>query len=154
MHQQHMPNWAKALLVGAASFMAGLLVAAWFTMSERSALDENVAVLKAGLSETRQQLTETDESRTESYAEVAANNQAIDGLRAELQRTSERLAATEAALATTRAALAAAREAPEQAGTAGSPTAVYDGRCTAITKKGTRCKRSARSNGRCWQHGG
>lgn len=31
---------------------------------------------------------------------------------------------------------------------------VYDGQCTAITKKGTRCKRSARSGGRCWQHGG
>jgi len=28
------------------------------------------------------------------------------------------------------------------------------GRCQAITKKGTRCSRSARSNGYCWQHGG
>ncbi len=27
-------------------------------------------------------------------------------------------------------------------------------RCKAITKKGTRCKRAARSNGYCWQHGG
>ena len=27
-----------------------------------------------------------------------------------------------------------------------------DGRCRAITKKGTRCKRSATSNGYCWQH--
>lgn len=26
--------------------------------------------------------------------------------------------------------------------------------CSAITKKGTRCSRSARSNGLCWQHGG
>lgn len=26
--------------------------------------------------------------------------------------------------------------------------------CTAITKKGTRCSRSARSGGYCWQHGG
>jgi len=28
------------------------------------------------------------------------------------------------------------------------------GQCTATTKKGARCKRTARSNGRCWQHGG
>ena len=26
--------------------------------------------------------------------------------------------------------------------------------CSATTKKGTRCSRSARSNGYCWQHGG
>ena len=26
--------------------------------------------------------------------------------------------------------------------------------CKAITKKGTRCKRMARRNGYCWQHGG
>jgi hypothetical protein len=26
--------------------------------------------------------------------------------------------------------------------------------CKAITKKGTRCSRTARSNGYCWQHGG
>lgn len=26
--------------------------------------------------------------------------------------------------------------------------------CSAITRKGTRCSRNARSNGRCWQHGG
>ena len=28
------------------------------------------------------------------------------------------------------------------------------GQCEAITKKGTRCSRKARSNGYCWQHGG
>jgi hypothetical protein len=26
--------------------------------------------------------------------------------------------------------------------------------CTAITQKGVRCSRTARSNGKCWQHGG
>jgi uncharacterized coiled-coil protein SlyX len=26
--------------------------------------------------------------------------------------------------------------------------------CSATTKKGTRCSRTARSNGKCWQHGG
>ncbi len=30
----------------------------------------------------------------------------------------------------------------------------YSGQCNATTKKGTRCSRSARSNGYCWQHGG
>ena len=30
----------------------------------------------------------------------------------------------------------------------------YSDQCRAITKKGTRCLRSARSNGYCWQHGG
>ena len=28
------------------------------------------------------------------------------------------------------------------------------GQCTATTQKGTRCSRSSRSNGFCWQHGG
>lgn len=27
-------------------------------------------------------------------------------------------------------------------------------RCQAITKKGTQCKRTAKNNGYCWQHGG
>lgn len=30
----------------------------------------------------------------------------------------------------------------------------YSGQCQAITKKGYRCSRRARSNGYCWQHGG
>jgi len=30
----------------------------------------------------------------------------------------------------------------------------FVGECTAITRKGTRCLRKARSNGLCWQHGG
>lgn len=30
----------------------------------------------------------------------------------------------------------------------------YSGQCKANTKKGTRCSRSAGSNGYCWQHGG
>lgn len=30
----------------------------------------------------------------------------------------------------------------------------YSGQCRAITKKGTRCSRKARSGGYCWQHGG
>ncbi|WP_394353092.1 DUF5763 domain-containing protein [Pedobacter boryungensis] len=32
-------------------------------------------------------------------------------------------------------------------------TSVYVGQCKALTKKGARCKRSANSNGYCWQHG-
>jgi hypothetical protein len=28
------------------------------------------------------------------------------------------------------------------------------GRCQAITKKGSQCKRKAKANGYCWQHGG
>jgi hypothetical protein len=36
----------------------------------------------------------------------------------------------------------------------GSRQSASDGQCTATTKKGSRCKRSARSGGRCWQHGG
>jgi TolA-binding protein len=28
------------------------------------------------------------------------------------------------------------------------------GQCSATTQKGTRCSRSSRSNGYCWQHGG
>lgn len=30
----------------------------------------------------------------------------------------------------------------------------HSGQCKAITKKGTRCSRAARSGGYCWQHGG
>ena len=33
-------------------------------------------------------------------------------------------------------------------------TSIYSGQCKAITKKGTRCSRRARSRGYCWQHGG
>ncbi len=34
------------------------------------------------------------------------------------------------------------------------PTNQYSGQCNATTKKGTRCSRTAKSNGYCWQHGG
>jgi hypothetical protein len=34
------------------------------------------------------------------------------------------------------------------------PKQNYSSQCQAITKKGTRCSRSSRSNGYCWQHGG
>jgi predicted RNase H-like nuclease (RuvC/YqgF family) len=34
------------------------------------------------------------------------------------------------------------------------PRSQSSSQCSAITKKGTRCSRSARSNGLCWQHGG
>lgn len=30
----------------------------------------------------------------------------------------------------------------------------YTGQCKAMTKKGKRCSRTARTNGYCWQHGG
>ena len=33
-------------------------------------------------------------------------------------------------------------------------TPTQNGRCQAITKKGTQCKRKAKNNGYCWQHGG
>jgi hypothetical protein len=35
-----------------------------------------------------------------------------------------------------------------------SGTNSYSGRCNATTKKGSQCKRTARSGGYCWQHGG
>lgn len=34
------------------------------------------------------------------------------------------------------------------------PQKQSNSQCSATTKKGTRCSRSARSNGLCWQHGG
>jgi len=33
-------------------------------------------------------------------------------------------------------------------------TITENGRCKGITKKGAQCKRKAKSNGYCWQHGG
>jgi Family of unknown function (DUF5763) len=38
--------------------------------------------------------------------------------------------------------------------TSSNNTVLYSVRCQAITKKGTQCKRTARSGGYCWQHGG
>jgi FtsZ-binding cell division protein ZapB len=35
-----------------------------------------------------------------------------------------------------------------------APVNEYSGQCNATTKKGSRCSRSAKSNGFCWQHGG
>lgn len=33
-------------------------------------------------------------------------------------------------------------------------TSKENSRCQGITKKGTQCKRKAKTNGYCWQHGG
>ncbi len=35
-----------------------------------------------------------------------------------------------------------------------APVNESSGQCNATTKKGSRCSRSAKSNGYCWQHGG
>lgn len=35
-----------------------------------------------------------------------------------------------------------------------SGNVLQDARCLALTKKGTQCKRKARNNSFCWQHGG
>ncbi len=37
---------------------------------------------------------------------------------------------------------------------ANTGTITENGRCQGITKKGAQCKRKAKSNGYCWQHGG
>ncbi|MFD2581693.1 DUF5763 domain-containing protein [Pedobacter vanadiisoli] len=34
----------------------------------------------------------------------------------------------------------------------GNSASVYVGQCRALTKKGTRCKRSSDGSGYCWQH--
>jgi hypothetical protein len=45
-------------------------------------------------------------------------------------------------------------QSPAVAKSSTSSNSAYSGQCQAITKKGYRCSRKARSNGYCWQHGG
>jgi hypothetical protein len=40
------------------------------------------------------------------------------------------------------------------AGTSSYSAPIGSNRCQALTKKGTQCKRKAKGNGYCWQHGG
>ena len=42
----------------------------------------------------------------------------------------------------------------EVEGYSNKSTVSEDGHCQGITKKGTQCKRKAKNNGYCWQHGG
>jgi Family of unknown function (DUF5763) len=39
-------------------------------------------------------------------------------------------------------------------GTSSYSAPVSSNRCLALTKKGSQCKRKAKGNGYCWQHGG
>lgn len=43
---------------------------------------------------------------------------------------------------------------PSKSYSSPAPKTSNSGQCQAITKKGSRCSRSARSGGYCWQHGG
>ena len=40
------------------------------------------------------------------------------------------------------------------AGTSSYSAPIGSNRCQAFTKKGTQCRRKAKNNGYCWQHGG
>lgn len=73
-----------------------------------------------------------------AQTEVQAIKKEIQTIRLQLQALEERLNAIE-------------NVSPKKIET---PPASSGGQCRATTKKKTRCSRTAKSNGYCWQHGG
>lgn len=65
----------------------------------------------------------------------------VQAIKKEIQALEERLNAIE-------------NVSPKKIETQSPPPASSGGQCRATTKKKTRCSRTAKSNGYCWQHGG
>lgn len=76
-----------------------------------------------------------------AQTEVQAIKKEIQTIRLQLQALEERLNAIE-------------NVSPKKIETQSPPPASSGGQCRATTKKKTRCSRTAKSNGYCWQHGG
>lgn len=149
MSRTRLPSWLSALLAGAVLFIVGLLVGGAFTLSERSRLETRNTSLEADLAEAGQ-LAALDAARREAESELAARDKTIEDLQAQVHRLDEVPAEVEGERAEAPPESIAKRSPPVRT----DPPAVSGGRCTATTLKGTRCKRNARSNGRCWQHEG
>jgi len=164
------PEWLKGLVIGLASCVAGAVLAAAYSATQRTQLHAQIAGLRAELTLAQERLAAKDHSLAGIDTQLAALRRTSADLSAELVRIKAQLPA-------------AADHAPPTMATGGVPTtapvishptpvsasesagrqvpeaqpaqaAEADDQCTAITQKGTRCKRKARSNGRCWQHGG
>jgi hypothetical protein len=86
----------------------------------------------------------------QSLETSSTKDQAIAALQGEIAALKKRLADTEAGGG---APLPDTRPVQPSRASVGEASQ-SKGQCTATTKKGTRCSRTARSNGRCWQHGG
>src|SRR5690348_1674307 len=86
---------------------------------------------------------------------TACNNNKIDRLESEVQEIKQSLARIEMLLSG-RAPENSTKVTPQDSYGSGDKTnkPVANGRCNAITKKGTQCSRNAKSGGYCWQHGG
>ena len=164
MSRTRLPSWLSALVTGAVLFIVGLLVGGAFTLSERSRLETRNTSLEADLAEAGQllaardavrseaegQLAALDAARREAESGLAARDKTIEDLQAQVHRLDEVPAEVEGERTEARPESIAKPPAPVPT----NPPAVSGGRCTATTLKGTRCKRNARSQGRCWQHGG
>ena len=139
--------------------------------AQRSDLEENVEALERNLARAEREIAAKEAALTEVRSQLQSMQKTLPQFSAELERLRQQLAGA-ARAETGEAVTSPPSEPPAEAVApqvlttpATAPPAVKAvgederpaasaGQCTAVTKKGTRCKRNARSNGRCWQHGG
>ena len=156
-----LPDRLKYIIVSALSLAAGVVVGASFTMRERAGLEAEVLQAQGQVAQTKTTLASKDASIAELSAQLDAVGGRIAQLNEQLSGFEERLSEAEGRIPLVLSF--ASIEAPpppqlEQVKPApiadGKPSEAVDERCTAITLKGTRCKRRAKADGsgKCWQH--
>lgn len=155
------PDWLKYLIVSAISLAGGVVLGGWFTVRERAQLENEAQLAIAQVTKVNSELTEKDASITKLTEQleavdsrIAKLNEQLDGFEDKLTEAESRVPlvlsfASIAAPPQPRIEQVAADPIEEK-----TPGAVTRTRCTAITLKGTQCKRKAKlgDNGKCWQH--
>ncbi|MEE9296182.1 MAG: hypothetical protein V3W34_14645 [Phycisphaerae bacterium] len=155
------PDWLKYVIVSALALAAGVVVGASFTMRERAGLEAEVRHAQTQVAQAKTTLASKDASIAELSAQLDSVGGRIAHVNEQLSRFEERLSEAESRIPLVLSF--ASIEAPppldlEQVNSEpiadAKPSEVVDERCTAITLKGTRCKRRAKDNGsgKCWQH--
>ena len=161
------PTSAKVLIAAALTFVGGLALGTAITVSQRTRLKDERTSLQEKLQESKAEIHEARATLEELERQISIKDAIITELRDapmladELAGKEETIAELSAEVGYLKQRIAQCETDPQPGGSShGSSVSGLEshkasgGQCTAITKKGTRCKRAAGSNGRCWQHGG
>ncbi|HEY3244938.1 MAG TPA: hypothetical protein VGM03_16475 [Phycisphaerae bacterium] len=160
--EQRLPPWYFVLIVAAGTLALGFAGGAWITLRERSALQRDLARVREEASGLQRDLEAQNHRAFEGDAARTAAEESARATRDELSAARAQIDALERQTGSDAAPLAAAETSGTSAQADGTarPTSTTapavdpePGRCTAITKSGTRCKRKAEpGTDRCWQH--
>jgi hypothetical protein len=160
--EQRLPRWYLLLVIAAAGLAIGFGSGAWLTLRARSALQhelaaqrEQVRALQRDVAGQTRRASEAEDGRAAAESRAETLHDELIAARAYAEGLEKGMADGADARTGDATTNSSAVEvlAGRPAVTSAPATDAEPGRCTAITKAGTRCKRKAEAGSdRCWQH--